>query len=510
MEVVNDDGTVVSSAQAPGRAGSKNDWVTLVSDWERQPAFLRRVDLPDGVELGLIAVRPVHVGEKKIYIIGGQRLNQGVLSLLAPPPGVRVLLYRNLRAAILPAALLDAQGTAEDAQRFVPLIQEVQNQHDASVRSHQLSESGRGEPAKAETFISVPLTGRTNELLGVLLVGSAASEVAEFSRYVQTLTLALGLAGFAACLLAGSRASARITRPLSRLNAAVRDVAAGKWNAQVQETGSDDVGDLTAAFNDMTRHLGEERDRLLQLERVTAWREMARRLAGELKYPLFPLQITVENMVRAQELTPGQSGENFAESAGLLHSEIGNLRAIAARFSAFAKMPVPRLQPLSVNDAVRAALKTLEPSLSEIGRPPVMPESYLDEGIARIQADPEWFQKALEKLLAFSIDAMPAGGVLTLRTSQQLGVVRLEVSDTGAGTRAENGRFIGTNSRRRSTRPGPGHGAGDCERSWRTHVRGIGAGRGHYCAPGVSGEYGARGEQRRSHGPGHGAEAPGI
>src|ERR1700676_4344719 len=72
-----------------------------------------------------------------------------------------------------------------------------------------------------------------------------------------------------------------------------------------------------------------------------------------------------------------------------------------------------------------------------MGRPPITPELYLDENLARAQADPILLRRALENLVLNSLDAMPAGGTLTVRTSQHNGSVRLEVSDTGAGLTPE-------------------------------------------------------------------------
>ena len=81
---------------------------------------------------------------------------------------------------------------------------------------------------------------------------------------------------------------------------------------------ADEIGQLGIAFNDMTRTLAIQRDRLLQTERVAAWRELARRLAHELRNPLFPLQITVENLQRAKQLDAKQFLEVFNESTATL------------------------------------------------------------------------------------------------------------------------------------------------------------------------------------------------
>src|SRR5690349_12813979 len=119
----------------------------------------------------------------------------------------------------------------------------------------------------------------------------------------------------------------------------------------------DEIGELAAAFNRMTEQLAEQRDRAIQAERVAAWRELARRLAHELKNPLFPLQITIENLRKARDLSESEFDEVFEESTGTLLAELGNLKTIIGRFSDFAKMPPPSFEPVDVNQIVRNVMK---------------------------------------------------------------------------------------------------------------------------------------------------------
>ena len=114
----------------------------------------------------------------------------------------------------------------------------------------------------------------------------------------------------------------------------------------------------------------------MQTERVAAWRELARRLAHELKNPLFPLQLTVENLQRARAAAE-QFNEVFFESTATLRAELENLKTIVSRFSDFAKMPPPQFEPVDVNELVRGAVKLFEPQLAAVGRPPITPELYL-------------------------------------------------------------------------------------------------------------------------------------
>jgi len=211
-------------------------------------------------------------------------------------------------------------------------------------------------------------------------------------------------------------------------------VAAGNWGATVETSSGDEIGQLARAFNRMTHELVEQRDRLVQAERVAAWRELARRLAHELKNPLFPLQITVENMQRARERHPEQFDEVFREGTGTLLAELSKLKQIIGRFSDFAKMPAPEMQAVALNDLVSEGAKLFAPQLEKAGVRAVV---ELDPGARAVRADPEQMAGVLRNLILNAIDAMPEGGTLTLRTIAIPHGVRLEVSDTGHGLTPE-------------------------------------------------------------------------
>jgi two-component system, NtrC family, nitrogen regulation sensor histidine kinase NtrY len=435
LDIVADDGALISSAEWPARFGYKNDWVGSVTDWNSQSAFLRRVDLPDSVELGLLAVRAVRIGEKQFYLIGGQRLDQNFLATLVLPENMRALLYRNLAPDFTASALTDVRGPVVQAELFAPLIAEVQRtRHELQKR---MDWKAADRAADSENFDAIPLMGREGDLLGVLLVGSSRQELIQMLNFVRALALLVGGGVILLGLILGWWISARVTRPIEQLAEGAREVAAGRWEARVEVHSRDEIGQLAAAFNEMTRQLAEQRERLVQTERVAAWRELARRLAHELKNPLFPLQLTVENLQRAREQTSEQFDEVFFESTATLRVELENLKAIVTRFSDFAKMPPPEFEPVDVNETVRSVVKLFEPQLSAVGRPPITPELYLDENLPHPQADPILLRRALENLVLNSLDAMPAGGTLTVRTSQHNDSVRLEVSDTGAGLTPE-------------------------------------------------------------------------
>jgi two-component system nitrogen regulation sensor histidine kinase NtrY len=434
LDIVGDDGTLISSAEWPARFGYKNDWVGAEKDWNSQGAFLRRVDTPDTVELGLLAVRVVRVGEKQVYLVGGQRLNQDFLAVLALPAGMRALFYRNLEPGFVGSALTSLHGPVGQADLFASLITEVQRTHRELEKRIDWTAD---RTANSEIFKAIPMLSREGDLLGVFLVGRSRQDLVAMLNFIRALALLACGCVILLGLILGWWISARLTRPIRQLAAGAREVATGHWEAQVKVHSGGEIGQLALAFNDMIRQIAGRRERLLQTERVAAWRELARRFAHELKKPLFPLQLTVENLQRAREQTSGQFDEVVAESAPTLRAELENLKTIVGRFSDFAKMAAPEFEPVDLNESVRSVLKLFEPQFSAVGRPPITPELYLEENLPRFQADPLLLRRALENLVLNSLDAMPAGGTLTVRTSQHNGSVRLEFADTGTGLTPE-------------------------------------------------------------------------
>jgi two-component system, NtrC family, nitrogen regulation sensor histidine kinase NtrY len=433
VEFANSDGVIISSAQYPAHVGHKNEWVTANKSWDGTGPFLKREELPDTTVLALTAVRTYVVGDKALYIIGGRRLDQNFLAGLALPPGMRALLYNNFEPTFSAAALTDANGAVSQAEGFQPLIEEVQKKPENTVKTVEWN----SDAASAETFHATPLNGRNGELLGVLLLGSSRAELVKLRRQILKIAGGVALVGVLAGLLFSWWVSRKITRPVEELASGAREVASGRWDTHIDVRERGEIGELAQAFNNMTGTLAAQKEKLVQTERVAAWREIARRLAHELRNPLFPLQITVENLQRARQLPPDQFQEVFAESTATLRAELANLNSIVGRFSDFSKMPTPEFTRVNVNDELRGAVKLFEAQFTAVGKPPITTEYFLSENTPEIDADQELLHRAFQNLILNALDAMPAGGTLTLRSSDRSDTVRVEVSDTGKGLTPE-------------------------------------------------------------------------
>ncbi len=436
LEFVESDGTIISSAQWPAKFGYPEGAVGGFPAQANQGAFLKQEELQDGTALGLFAVRATRAGEHPVYVIGGRRLDKTFLAGLDMPVGMRALLYENRGNHFSANLLIDTSSSADQThppEKLQPLIDAVRQYSQEMTSVVRWS----GDQAEDEVFHAIPLLGagssKDRPLLAILLIGNSRRTYVELKRHIASAALLVAGGGILLAILLSSWAAARVTRPVEQLAHAAQEVAAGNWNVRVDVLGDDELGQLADSFNRMTTELLGQKERLVQAERVAAWRDLARRLAHELKNPLFPLQLTVENLVRARQQNPGQFEEVFRESSRTLLAEIANLKGIIGRFSEFSKMPQPQFQPVQVNEVIRGVMQLFQAQLEAPGRAKISCDLQLEPHLEPVAADPELLHRVISNLVLNAMDAMPQGGTLTLRTRNDNGKLLIEVTDTGSG-----------------------------------------------------------------------------
>jgi signal transduction histidine kinase len=450
LEVVGPDGNVVSSAQWPARFGYPEPAANAA------PAtFLKREELPDGTTaLGIFAARAVRRGEsaagQPVRLVGGKRLDQSFLADLPVAPGMQICLYSDAglnqnadgtQAAAAPASsaapfdprrLVSASGEVEAAARYQPLIDSARQSGQQA--SGILYLTSRREDSVSAT--AIPLKSDDGTVLAVLTVTISRAGMVQAQQHIRAIAYGVAAAGILFAILCSLWIAARVSRPIERLAAAAEEVASGNWEARVPEGGSDEVGVLARSFNHMTGQLVSQRERLVQTERVAAWRELARRLAHELKNPLFPLQLTVENLARARQLPEAEFDEVFRESTATLGMEIANLKTIIGRFSDFSKMPKPELERIDARDAIER-VRSLYEAAGDQNTAKIRFEVQLSAQPMPLDADPELLHRALSNLVLNAMDAMPEGGTLTLSAKPRGAQVEIRVADTGQGMTPE-------------------------------------------------------------------------
>lgn len=407
LTIASADGTLVSSAQWPVRFGYREEWLSQTTDWSKVPVFLKKEELPDRGAVGLFSVRSIEGAGGRVYVTGGLRLSQALVDSLVP--GMSVQLW---------------DGVTPPTADYAPIIEEVRK---SPVETKHVVNGGR--------FVqtAIPLTGRDGQLLAVLITMYSREDLLSLVAYTRYIALVTGMLGMLVGVGLSWWTATHVTRPVRELAASVRQVASGNWETRAAIGSRDEIGRLAEDFNRMTAQLVEQKQRMVQAERVAAWRELARRLAHELKNPLFPLQITVENLQRSRQAAPEEFDEIFRESTATLLAELQNLKTIIGRFSDFAKMPAPQLERVDLNELARETMRFFRPQFQ--GR--IEGRLELADDIPEVAADPEQMRRALRNLVLNAMDAIAGTGSITLRTQRQHDGAAIEVSDTGEGLTAE-------------------------------------------------------------------------
>jgi signal transduction histidine kinase len=433
FEFLTDDGTIISSYHAPDRLGQKDAWVRAAADQNTPGAFLTRVDTSQGPVIAQVSVRAVRVGEKKMYLFGGRRLDERLLSSLVLPAGVRPLLYLNLDGKGAVQNLLDAKGEQSPAGPLATLVTNALQQPESATRAPFPSDSA------AETFYALPVAGADRSALAVVVFGHTAIERLSIERvFIQQALLAVAL-GILLGWVVSLWGAARISRPLERLAASARAMAAGSTKAHADERGNREIAAMARALNETMEKLAAERARLVQTERVAAWREMARRAVYDFDAALARLDSAAA--VRAGSTGEGSISVGPSSENSMLRESLEGLREAEKRLREFADLLVLPMQAVRLNDIVRNVVRDFEPLFSspvtEATRPPIHPEVHLAEDLPAVQADPELLTRAVDLLMLFAVNSMPAGGTFTLRTEATASLVHLEIYWAGAAPAPE-------------------------------------------------------------------------
>jgi signal transduction histidine kinase len=144
-----------------------------------------------------------------------------------------------------------------------------------------------------------------------------------------------------------------VTRRIARLVAATRPVAEGDLSVRVALEGDDEVADLGRAFDRMLEELAQARARTEFLKRMGEWQKMARRLAHEIKNPLTPIQLAVEECHRRYRGDDPDFQRILQTTFEVVEEEVGSLRRLVTEFSGFARLPRATLRPGDLGEFLR-------------------------------------------------------------------------------------------------------------------------------------------------------------
>lgn len=177
---------------------------------------------------------------------------------------------------------------------------------------------------------------------------------------------------------------------------------------------------------------------LIRAQKIAAWRDVARRLAHEVKNPLTPIQLCAERLKRHFTSAPEPQRRLVDECSSTIVAEVESLKRLVDEFSQFARMPAPRTVPADVNALLAGALKLYDGLFARIRL-----ETRLAPALPPVRVDAEQFRRVVINLIDNAVEALGAtsdagetpGGVVTVETAHDAanGVVRVVIADNGPG-----------------------------------------------------------------------------
>jgi two-component system, NtrC family, nitrogen regulation sensor histidine kinase NtrY len=177
-----------------------------------------------------------------------------------------------------------------------------------------------------------------------------------------------------------------VTRRINRLGAAINLVAQGDLTVRVPVTGSDELTDLARTFNRMLAEMAQSRERIEFLQRIGAWQDMAQRLAHEIKNPLTPIQLAVQECHQKYSGDDARYRQLLDTTLEIVEEEVGTLRRLVGNFSNFARLPHAELAPHAVDDFLRDC----ENQLGHLEDPSLGSESADAEPIGQANVEIRW------------------------------------------------------------------------------------------------------------------------
>jgi nitrogen fixation/metabolism regulation signal transduction histidine kinase len=196
-------------------------------------------------------------------------------------------------------------------------------------------------------FINLPYyakqTDLTNELSNII------------SAFINVYVILFVISVLSGLILAGY-----ITRPLQLIKKQIANITLGKQNEKIKWESNDEIGKLVGEYNQMLIKLEDSANLLAQNERESAWREMAKQVAHEIKNPLTPMKLNLQYLQHLIKNNSDDFKEKFENASNGIIEQIDSLANIANEFSNFAKFPKTNLQLINLAEIINISVSTFQ------------------------------------------------------------------------------------------------------------------------------------------------------
>jgi two-component system, NtrC family, nitrogen regulation sensor histidine kinase NtrY len=221
----------------------------------------------------------------------------------------------------------------------------------------------------------------------------------------------------------------QISSPIRKITTATKSVGIGDLNVEVNYKAHGEIKELVDGFNLMVKKIRQSQTELAEMERESAWKEMAKQVAHEIKNPLTPMKLNVQQLIAAYKDKSPKFDSIFEKVTATIISQIETLKNIASEFSNFARMPRLNIEKMNVVSVIYEALILFEEEKRQIKY-----EYSKDEIV--IDSDKDQLKRTIVNLIRNSIQAGSKNISVVIQTEIKNCIIRIH--DDGKGISEEN------------------------------------------------------------------------
>ncbi len=281
-----------------------------------------------------------------------------------------------------------------------------------------------------------PLKDRNNNVNGIISSLSVYRQKEIHEELTETLTFIFGSYFIVIIILfvIVGFITAKLSKPISVLQEATEKIAKGEEDVVIDIDRSDEFGSLVDSFNKMTHDLKKSREALKRAEREAAWRDIARRVAHEIKNPLTPMKLSIEHLYNLyQEKEFEEFEETLTKTKVLITKEVEKLANIATAFSDYAKLPRRNYEPLNINEVLEDVI-----SLYSLSKDLII-EKELSKDLKLVNADRQEMNRVFQNLIKNAVQSLEekenseGNRMICVKSYNKLKSVIVEIIDNGVG-----------------------------------------------------------------------------
>jgi two-component system nitrogen regulation sensor histidine kinase NtrY len=421
LEIIDGEGRVISSGSWPERIGLPADKALFALPPD-DPALGTLPELRNR-RLGLLMRHEIRVGNRRLLLVGGRVLDARFFERLA-----------GQEAALLVQGAGEATVLSTRASRLN--IRDIRRRLDSAAGDVWHIADAGGSRWDARTY---PLPG----VEATIVLAVDRGRLDRLLKRMRNAFILLGAAVSLLAALAGFWIARNISRPVNDLVHAFDAMAAGEADYSYPVSREHELQELIGSVSRLHRALDLQRRRSVAAERVAAWSDVARLVAHEVKNPLAPIRLTVENLLRARRDAPERFDDMFRDGMATIMEEVEQLRRLVAEFSEFARLPQPERQSAELERLLDGAVELYG---ADAG---IRIERRYTGGMPRIDLDTGQISMALKNVLGNAVEASKemAGTregpmEIVVSTALEEEMARIEIADRGPGFSEESGRRL--------------------------------------------------------------------